>query len=133
MNEIRPPGLGLPAASTKLTRPQPSAASPRVPPAERADAARPHLPGVPGQARTAAEARDIDALRREMERRGLQPGPPPAFKLSMLELDSDVRSAIARMDADRARTALGTAPDRTETPPAPPAGPQRPAVPGTRD
>ncbi len=55
-----------------------------------------------GQGRSAAEARDLAALRREMERRALQPGPPPAFKLSLLEISRDLKHAIARAEAMRA-------------------------------
>jgi len=63
----------------------------------------------PGQDRTAAEARDLAALRREMDRRSLPPGPPPAFKLNLLELDQDLQRAIARAEAGRAG-ARATAP-----------------------
>lgn len=56
----------------------------------------------PGQDRAAAEARDLAALRREMDRRSLPPGPPPAFKLSLLEMDQDLQRTIARVEARRA-------------------------------
>jgi hypothetical protein len=57
----------------------------------------------PGQDRAAAEARDVAALRREMERRALPPGPPPTFKLSLLEMDRDLQRTIARNEARRAQ------------------------------
>ncbi len=51
-----------------------------------------------------AEARDIAALRREMERRNLPAGPPPAFKMSLLEVESDIRHVLARIEAARNQT-----------------------------
>ena len=51
----------------------------------------------------AAAARDITALRREMERRDLPAGPPPTFELSQLELDSDIQQVIARVEAARSQ------------------------------
>ncbi|PIE07298.1 MAG: hypothetical protein CSA74_07905 [Rhodobacterales bacterium] len=51
-----------------------------------------------------AEARDIVALRREMERRNLPAGPPPAFKMSLLEVESGIRHVLARIEAARTRT-----------------------------
>ncbi len=51
----------------------------------------------------AAAARDIRALRREMERRDLPAGPPPAFELSQLEIEADIQQVIARVEAARAQ------------------------------
>jgi len=45
----------------------------------------------------------VAALRREMERRALPPGPPPTFKLSLLEMDRDLQRTIARNEARRAQ------------------------------
>ncbi len=50
-----------------------------------------------------AEARDITALRREMERRDLPAGPPPSFKVSQLEIASDIQAVIARVEAARSQ------------------------------
>ncbi|MCB1357081.1 MAG: hypothetical protein KDK53_11495 [Maritimibacter sp.] len=51
----------------------------------------------------AAAARDIKALRREMERRDLPAGPPPTFEVSQLEIDTDFQQIIARVEAARAQ------------------------------
>ena len=51
----------------------------------------------------AAAARDIKALRREMERRDLPAGPPPTFEVSQLEIESDIQQVIARVEAARAQ------------------------------
>lgn len=51
----------------------------------------------------AAAARDIRALRREMERRDLPAGPSPAFEVSQLEMDADIQQVIARVEAARAQ------------------------------
>ena len=48
-----------------------------------------------------AEARDIAALRREMERRDLPTGPPPSFQMSLLEVEADILHVIARVEAAR--------------------------------
>jgi len=56
---------------------------------------------MPGQEARAAEARDIAALRREMERRDLSAGPSPAFQISLLEVDTDIQQVIARVEAAR--------------------------------
>ena len=55
----------------------------------------------PGQDARAAEARDIVALRREMERRDLPAGPPPSFQVSLLEVEADIQQVIARVEAAR--------------------------------
>lgn len=51
----------------------------------------------------AAAARDIAALRREMERRDLPAGPPPSFEVSQLEIEADIQQVIARVEAARAQ------------------------------
>lgn len=51
----------------------------------------------------AAAARDIRALRREMEQRDLPAGPPPTFEVSQLEMDADIQQVIARVEAARAQ------------------------------
>jgi len=55
----------------------------------------------PEQDSTAAEARDIAALRREMQRRGLPAGPPPAFQITLLEAEGGLQQALARLEATR--------------------------------
>lgn len=51
----------------------------------------------------AAAARDIRALRREMERHDLPAGPPPSFEVSQLEIEADIKEVIARVEAARAQ------------------------------
>ncbi|SMH32051.1 hypothetical protein [Maritimibacter sp. HL-12] len=74
----------------------------RIAPGTAAQGAGNEARQYPGQERAAAEARDVAALRREMDRRALPPGPPPAFKLSLLEMDQDLQRVIARVEARRA-------------------------------
>lgn len=74
----------------------------------------------------AAEARDIAKLRREMEQRGLPAGPPPTFRMNLLEAESGVSQAIARAEAawSHARDAAAvrpTAPDLAADTGSPPA------------
>lgn len=59
--------------------------------------------GTPRQAENAAAARDIDAFRREMERREKPAGPPPTFEVSLLEVNQDFRRVMARIEAARAQ------------------------------
>ncbi|MBV7410533.1 hypothetical protein KJP29_16220 [Maritimibacter sp. DP1N21-5] len=63
-----------------------------------------------------ALSRDLRALRREVEDGTQWAGPAPAFDVSLLEMDSDLRQVLARMEADRSRTrdaeALQVAPPR---------------------
>lgn len=54
-------------------------------------------------AAVAAAARDITALRREMEQRALPAGPPPTFELNQLEVETDIQKVIARVEAARAQ------------------------------
>lgn len=46
-------------------------------------------------------ARDITALRQEMQRRDMHAGPPPTFEISQLEIEADIRAVIARVEAQR--------------------------------
>lgn len=55
----------------------------------------------PEQGLAAAEARDIAALRREMQRRGLPAGPPPSFQITLLEAEGGLEQALARIEAAR--------------------------------
>lgn len=57
----------------------------------------------PDQESTAAEARDIAALRRKIERRALPAGPPPAFEMNLLEAEGGLDQALARIEAARSR------------------------------
>jgi hypothetical protein len=75
----------------------------RIPPGAAAQGPDAEPRRHPGQEHAAAEARDVAALRREMEQRALPPGPPPTFKLNLLDIDGDLRQAIARNEAHRAR------------------------------
>lgn len=52
----------------------------------------------------AAQARDLKALRFEMRQRGLPPGPPPAFQMNLLEAESGVSQAIARIESTRSQS-----------------------------
>lgn len=80
----------------------------RIEPGRQAQNAGNEARQHPGQDRTAAEARDVAALRREMERRALPPGPPPTFKLTLLEMDRDLQRAIARNEAKRAQASAAS-------------------------
>jgi hypothetical protein len=73
----------------------------------------------------AAEARDIAKLRREMEQRGLAAGPPPTFRLNLLEAESGVSQAIARAEAawSHARDAAAVRPAAPDLSPAPDTAP----------
>ncbi len=55
----------------------------------------------PDQETAAAQARDIVALRREMERRALPAGPPPAFRMNLLEAEGGIDRMLARIEAER--------------------------------
>lgn len=52
---------------------------------------------------TAAAARDITRLRRELGTDDLPAGPTPAFEVSQLELDADLQHVIARLEAARSQ------------------------------
>lgn len=99
------PGLG--PAETPLAPVRPVS---RVTPGDGADGQQPQSRRTPGQAQAAAEARDVAALRREMEQRALPPGPPPAFAVNILELDRELQQVMARIEALHARTGTGNAP-----------------------
>ena len=49
------------------------------------------------------QPRDLEASRREMEQRALPPGPPPAFEMTLLELERDLKHLLARIEAARAQ------------------------------
>lgn len=57
----------------------------------------------PQQDFTAAEERDIAALRREVKRRGLPAGPPPSFQISLLEAEGGLEQALARIETTRSQ------------------------------
>lgn len=57
----------------------------------------------PGQDRAVAEVRDIAALRLAVERRTLSAGPPPAFRISILEAGRGIEQTLARIEAMRAQ------------------------------
>lgn len=73
----------------------------KVQPGAQAGDTTGHAGQKPGHDARAAEARDIRALRREMERRDLPAGPPPSFQVSLLEVESDLQQVIARIEAAR--------------------------------
>jgi len=81
----------------------------KVQPGDKAGDARTNGQQNPEPEARSAEARDIAALRREMERRDLPAGPPPSFQMSLLEVESDIQHVIARVEAARtqAREAEG--------------------------
>jgi hypothetical protein len=56
----------------------------------------------PEQDATASQARDINEIRQEMEKRNLPAGPPPTFELSLLEVERDLKQVLARIEAERA-------------------------------
>ncbi|HHC30013.1 MAG TPA: hypothetical protein ENK80_05575 [Rhodobacterales bacterium] len=55
----------------------------------------------PDQAANAAKARDIKALREAIGQQALPAGPPPAFEMNLLEAQSGVDPALARIEASR--------------------------------
>lgn len=65
-------------------------------PARAGDAFQDRAPLIP------EAPRDLASLRHEVARRALLPGPPPAFELSLLELERDLRHLLARLEATRA-------------------------------
>jgi len=52
----------------------------------------------------AAQVRDLEALRFEMQQRGLPAGPPPAFQMNLLEAESGMSQAIARIESARGQS-----------------------------
>jgi len=74
----------------------------RVEPGDHAGKARPD-PQRPLPGQSADGTRDIDARRHDMEQRALPPGPPPAFEMTLLELERDLKHLLARIEASRAR------------------------------
>ena len=84
-----------------------------VEPGDRADNSAGEAGRRPDQNATAAAARDITALRREMARRDKPAGPPPSFEVSLLEVEQDIKQVIARIEAARnhAREADALRPD----------------------
>ncbi|GKY87149.1 hypothetical protein [Sinisalibacter aestuarii] len=67
----------------------------------------------------AAGLRAAAALRHEMERRGLPAGPPPAFRMNLLETEAGVSRVIARLEAARAQERDGKAVKLPDEAPAP--------------
>lgn len=57
----------------------------------------------PEQDIIADEARDVAALRREMQHRDLPAGPPPAFQISLLEAEGGLEQVLARIEATRSQ------------------------------
>lgn len=57
----------------------------------------------PEQETSAAAARDVAALRREVQLRGLPAGPPPAFQITLLEAEGGLQQALARLETARAQ------------------------------
>lgn len=55
----------------------------------------------PDQTANTAKARDIKALREAIERRALPAGPPPTFQMNLLEAQSGVDPALARIEVNR--------------------------------
>lgn len=61
----------------------------------------------PDQTANTAKARDIKALREAIERQALPAGPPPAFQMNLLEAQSGVDPALARIEANRGQMRNG--------------------------
>ncbi len=85
----------------------PSQTAPSVPPVTESDAS-----GKPGadtrqtghQTDNAAAARDIRAQHQRRVDPDLPTGPPPAFEISLLEVERDLQQVIARLEAARTRS-----------------------------
>lgn len=93
--------LGFLAAFAGGSPPRNGSAVNEIPEAEppKWSGARGDQPSDQG-ART-TEARDLMALRREMERRALPAGPPPAFQLNLLDAERGLDRLLARLEAAR--------------------------------
>jgi hypothetical protein len=74
-----------------------------VDPGEQSTGAGTNTRQRPQQDASAAAARDIAALRQETSERDLPTGPPPAFEVSLLEMESDLKHVLARVEAARAK------------------------------
>ncbi len=125
MDVPKPAGPGTWATSAIDLTPRKVATPHRVPPSPPAGHTRADTHDTPDQNRLTDDLRQSAELRREMERRALMPGPPPAFELNLLELDGQLKELIARIEATRAQARDAGA----LAPVLPPDGAQEPAVP----
>lgn len=98
---VRGPGA-LPVQD--MQRPDaPGIEPPRVEPQDQAQDAGAEPHDHPRQDLHSAASRDIIALRRAVARGQRPAGPPPAFEVSLLEVESDLQQKLARMEAERAQ------------------------------
>jgi hypothetical protein len=88
----------------------------------------------PEQDRQASVSRDIIALRQAVAQGQRPAGPPPSFEVSLLEVESDLKQKLARMEAERTQErdspavqgqaepepAPESVPDEPQSAPAPP-------------
>lgn len=75
----------------------------------------------PEQDSQASASRDIIALRRAVAQGQRPAGPPPSFEVSLLEVESDLKQKLARMEAERSQERDSPAVQgqaEAETPPA---------------
>lgn len=110
MDFMGPAPLGSQAALLALSQQRRTPELKSVDPGDRSDGTGNDARRRPQQDETAAVARDIVALRRETSQRDLPVGPPPTFEISLLELESDIKHVLARIEADRAKARNANAP-----------------------
>jgi len=96
-----PAPLGSQAILMALPQPRRDAEVRAIDPGSASTGAGNDAGQSPEQDDTAAAARDIIALRQETARNNLPVGPPPSFEVSMLEMQSDLRQVLARLEVAR--------------------------------
>ncbi len=102
LSGLNPLGLAAASAVTMPLRKAPDVQ--KVDPGQQSNGAGTDARQRPEQDATASQARDITEIRRQMERRDLPAGPPPTFELSLLEVESDLKQVLARIEAQRAQS-----------------------------
>ena len=100
--------------ASHAARPAPQAPRPAVPATEGARSS--------GTATDHSRSRDADDAPRRRPALDPQPGPPPSFEASLLELESDLQSVIKRVEAarEKARDLHAVDPERPSPTPAEP-------------
>ena len=88
--------------AVSLQAPQPVAVQ-RVEPQDATTDAGEDARDHPEQEAQANASRDIIALRRAVAQGRRPAGPPPSFEVSLLEVESDLKQKLARMEVERAQ------------------------------